>query len=43
MSDNMITMQYASKFTKLSRFAPDFVAFERLKIRRFEEGVAFYI
>ena len=36
-------MQYASKFTKLSRFVPEFVSFERLKMRSFEEGLAFYI
>ena len=28
---------------ELSRFAPDFVASEKLKMRRFEEGLAFYI
>ena len=27
---------------ELARFAPDFVASERLKMRRFEEGLAFY-
>ena len=36
MSGNMIVMQYASKFTELSRFVPDFVSSERLKMRRFE-------
>ena len=39
----MIVMQHASKFTKLSRFAPDFVASEKLKMKMFEEGLAFYI
>jgi len=43
MSDTMIVMQYASKFTKLSRFVPEFVSSERLKMRRFEEGLTFYI
>ena len=43
MSGDMMVMQYASKFTELSRFALDFVAFERLKMRRFVEGLAFYI
>jgi len=43
MSGNMIVMQHASKFTELSRFVPEFVSSERLKIRRFEEGLAFYI
>ena len=36
-------MQYARKFIELSRFAPDFAATERLKMTRFEEGLAFYI
>ena len=43
MCGNRIMMQYGSKFTKLSRFAPDFVASERMKMRRFEECLAFYI
>ena len=43
MSGNMNVIQYASKFTKLSRFVPEFVSSERLKIRRFEEDLAFYI
>jgi len=43
MSGNMMVMQYASKFTELSRFAPNFVASERLKMRRFREGLPFYI
>ena len=43
MSGSMSVMQYASKFTELSRFVPEFVAAERLKMRRFEEGLAFYI
>jgi len=43
MSGTMIVMQYASKFTELSRFVPEFVSSERLKMRRFEEGLAFYI
>jgi len=42
ISDNMIVIQYASKFTRLSRFALDFMASERLKMRWFEEGLAFY-
>ena len=36
-------MQYASKFTELSRFVPDFVVTKRMKMRRFEKGLAFYI
>jgi len=43
MSGNMTVMQYAPKFTELSRFAPDFMATEKLKMRRFEKGLAFYI
>ena len=40
---NMMAMQYTCKFMELSRFASDFVVSKRLKIRRFEEGLAFYI
>ena len=40
MSGSMSVMQYASKFTELSRFVPEFVSSERLKMRRFEEGLA---
>jgi len=43
MSGNMTVTQYARKFTELSRFALDFIATERLKMKRFEEGLAFYI
>jgi len=43
MSGNMTMMQYASKFTELSKFVLEFVSSERLKMRRFEEGLAFYI
>ena len=43
MSDTMTMMQYTSKFTELSRFVSKFVSFERLKMRRFKEGLAFYI
>jgi len=43
MSGTMTVMQYASKFTELSRFVPEFVSSERLKMRRFEEGLALYI
>ena len=42
-SGNITVMQYARKFTKLSRFAPDFIVTEKLKMRRSEEGLAFYI
>jgi len=43
MSGSMTVMQYASKFTELSRFVPEFMLPERLKMRRFEEGLGFYI
>ena len=43
MSDSMTVMQYASKFIELSRFVPEFVSSERLKMRRFKEELAFYI
>jgi len=43
MSGSMSVMQYASKFPELSRFVPKFVSSERLKMRRFEEDLAFYI
>jgi len=43
MAGNITIMQYASKFTKLSQFILDFVAIERMKMRRFEEGLAFSI
>ena len=42
-SDTMTVIQYASKFIELSRFVPEFVSSKRLKMRRFEEGLAFYI
>ena len=43
LSGNMTVMQYACKFIELWRFALDFVANEKLKMRRFKEGLAFYI
>jgi len=43
MSGTMTVKQYASKFTKLSRFVPEFVSSKRMKMRRFEDGLAFYI
>jgi len=43
MSGSMSVLQYARKFTELSRFVPKFVSSERLKMRRFKEGLAFYI
>ena len=43
MRGNMTVMQYASKFTELFRFVPKFISSKRFKMRRFEEGLAFYI
>ena len=43
MSGSITVTQYASKFTELSKFIPKFVSSERLKMRRFEEGLAFHI
>jgi len=39
----MTIIQYANKFTDLSCFVPEFVVPERMKMRRFEEGLALYI
>jgi len=43
ISGSMTVMQYASKFTELSRFVSEFVSSERLKMRRFKKRLAFYI
>jgi len=43
MSGNMTVMQYASKLVELLRLAPYVVAPRRMKMRRFEDGLAFYI
>jgi len=40
--NSMTVMWYASKFTELPRFVLEFVSYERLKMKRFEEGLAFY-
>jgi len=37
MIGGMIVMQYASKFAELSRFLPEFVSSERMKMKRFDE------
>jgi len=37
MSDNMLMMQFASKFAELTRLIPDFIASEKIKMRRFDE------
>jgi len=39
----MTIMDYLSKFTKLYCFIPEFVALKQMKMRRFEESLAFYI
>jgi len=39
----MIVMQYASKFMELSRFVPEFMTSERMKMRIFREALSFYI
>jgi len=43
MTKNMTVMQYASKFTKLSRLVLDLIVFEMIKMTSFEEGLDFYI
>jgi len=43
MNSNVTVMQYAAKFIELSRFVLDFMATKRMKMRRFEKGLAFYI
>jgi len=43
MSGSTTMMQYTSKFTELSRFILKFVSSGKLKTKRFEEGLAFYI
>ena len=43
MSSNMTVIQYASNFKELSGFIPECVSSKRLKMRRFEEGLAFCI
>ena len=35
----MTVMEYVSKFTKLARFADDYVATDAAKVRRFENGL----
>jgi len=41
--ENMPVMEYANKFPKLSRFSLKYVATDRMRILRFEEGLALYI
>jgi len=43
ISCNTTLMQYASNFTELSRFVPDFVASERMKMMMSEKGLVFYV
>ena len=35
----MTIMEYVAKFTKLDRFADDYVAMDMAKVRRFEDGL----
>ena len=35
----MIVMEYVAKFTKLARFANDYVATDMAKVRKFENGL----
>ena len=35
----MTVLQYVAKFTKLSRFADDYVAIDIAKVRKFEDGL----
>ena len=39
----MIVMEYVARFTELSRFADDYVATDMAKVRRFENGLKFFI
>ena len=41
--ENMSIMEYANKFTKLSRFASEYVVTDQMRMLRFEQGLAFYI
>jgi len=43
MSNTMTVMPHASKFTELFRLVPKLVSSEELRMRRFEEGLVFYI
>ena len=43
MTGSMTIMQYAIKFTKLSRIVFELLAYKRMNMKRFDEGLAFYI
>jgi len=43
MTGNMTVIHHASKFAEMSRLTLDFVASERMKMRKFEEELAFCI
>ena len=43
MTHNMTGTQYVAKFIQLSYSTPDFDANKRVKMRRFEEALPFYI
>jgi len=36
-------MEYINKFTELSKFTPEYVATDRMRMLRFEDGIALYI
>jgi len=40
---NLLVMEYANRFDELSRFASEYVATDRMRMLRFEEGLAPYI
>ena len=35
----MTVMEYVARFTELTRFADDYVAIDKTKVRRFENGL----
>jgi len=41
--ENLSVMEYANRFAELSRFAPEYVATDYMRMQRFEEGLAPYI
>ena len=40
---NLSVMEYANRFAELSRFASEYVTTDRMRMLRFEEGLAPYI
>jgi len=41
--EKMLVMEYANKFTQLSRFASEYVAMDQMRMLRFKEGLDLYI